>query len=666
MALRKGAALLQSGRLQEAEKISRTALEKYPRNTGALQLLGLVVFRQGRPKEGEKLLRKAIRCDGKVSGLHYYLGQILEAQGKLKEAASCFRKALKLNPSDEWIHVSMGVISGKLGRSEEAVAACRRALKINSRNTSALANLGHLLSKAGGIREAVEVLEQAIAIDPKQPEALVNLGGICLQKGDLDRAEDLLERALALRPGNPVALNNMAGVLLAKKRLDQAESVARRALEIEPGFADAAFHLGRILAERRQPKEAAVAFERCVARRPDFLEAQLGLGTQLKEQGLLEQAADRFKQIIARNPSSKEGCVGLASVRIEQGRWDEAHDLCNRALRVDPDYAEAHWNRSLVLLARGEFEKGWKDYEWRWKKTQKVARVLPYPMWDGSSLEGKTILVYAEQGLGDEIMFASCIPDLIRNRPALCILECDPRLESLFARSFPGVMVCGRYEDGSLDWLAELPEIDVQIPIGSLPGFFRDGIEAYPRRASFLIPDSKRVEKWRARFNDLGEGLKIGISWRGGSKDFVRARRSIPLDQWIPLFSLEQAHFINLQYGDCADELRHLKEVSGIQVHDWDDADPLTEQEDFAAQIAALDLVISIDNATVHLAGALGKRVWTLLPEATEFRWMEGRPDTPWYPTMRLFRQNGSEDWSGVIKEVAASLLILRSRGNSD
>ncbi len=666
MALRQGAALLQSGRLPEAEKVFRGALEKYPRNISALQLLGLVVFQQGHAEEGEKLLRKAIRYNGKVSKLHYSLGQILEAQGMLKEAASCFQKALKLDPSNEWVHVSAGVVLGRLGRIEEAMAACRRALKINPRNTSALSNLGHLLGKAGRIREAVESLEQVLGMDPKQLEALVNLGGICLQEGDLNRAGDLLQKALVLSPANPVALNNMAGVLLAEKWLDQAESMARRALELEPGLADAAFHLGRILTERRQPKEAAIAFERCVTLRPDFLEAQLGLGTQLKEQGLLEEAADRFKKIIARNPSSREGCVGLASVRIEQGRWDEAYDLCNRALQVDADYAEAHWNRSFVLLARGEFEKGWKDYEWRWKKTQKVARVLPYPMWDGSSLEGKTILVYAEQGLGDEVMFASCIPDLVRNRPALCILECDPRLESLFARSFPGVKVLGRYEDGSLDWLAELPEIHVQIPIGSLPGFFRGSIQAYPRRTLFLVPDAKRVEVWQARFNELGEGLKIGISWKGGSKDFIRTRRSIPLDQWIPLFSVERTQFINLQYGDCADELMHFREATGIHLHDWNDSDPLMEQEDFAAQIAALDLVISIDNATVHLAGALGKTVWTLLPEVTEFRWMDGRPDTPWYPTMRLFRQNCAGDWSGVIKEVEASLTTLRNQGNGD
>jgi tetratricopeptide (TPR) repeat protein len=655
-AMQQGVAFFQSGRLPQAEQVFRAILSREPWQVNALQLLGLTLFQQGRPTEGEKFLRKAIRRNPKVSKLHFNLGQMLDMQNKPREALSAFREADKLNPKDEWTLVNLGIVYGKLNRLEEAVAACRRALKINPRNSSALSNLGQLLWRAGDIREGAACLEQALAMDPDHLEALVNLSGICLDQGDLERAGELLERALQLSPENPVVLNNMAGLLLAKGQLADAGMMARKALELNPRFAEAAFHLGRILAEQGETEESAQAFQQCISLNPGHIEAHLGLGAKLKELGRLEEAASTHEKVLARDPDSKGGAVGLASVRIEQGRWQEALDLCNRVLEADPDYAEAHWNRSLALLAKGELARGWHDYEWRWRKSHRVARVLPYYMWDGSSLQGKTVLVYAEQGLGDEIMFASCIPDLLELGPARCILECDLRLAPLFQRSFPDVMVVGRHEDGKLDWLAQLPEVDLQLPIGSLPRYFRSSMDMFPNRKSFLIPDEKRLQKWQRRYEGLGAGLKVGISWKGGSKDVGKAKRSVPLERWLPLFRSGQAVFVNLQYGDCREELARFDQDAGVPIHDWDDADPLTEQEDFAAQVAALDLVISIDNATVHLAGAVGAKVWTLLPQAAEFRWMEQRQDTPWYPSMRLFRQQGDGDWSEVMDELGEAL----------
>jgi hypothetical protein len=286
-------------------------------------------------------------------------------------------------------------------------------------------------------------------------------------------------------------------------------------------------------------------------------------------------------------------------------------------------------------------------------KTEKFIskwRNFSQPLWDGSSLKGKTLFVQAEQGIGDEIMFASCLEEVI-NQADLCIVECDERLVPLFARSFLKAMVI-KHISSKDTYPTDLPPVDMRISIGSLPSFLRPNLSSFPQKKSYLISDVHKVEYWRNRIAELGKGLKIGISWRGGITPLVIRRRSIVLEQWSKLFSIPGIHFINLQYGDCKDELAEAKEKLGITIHDWEDADPLKDLDGFAAQISALDMVISVDNSTVHMAGALGVPVWVLLPFVCDWRWMRKIDDTPWYTTVRLFRQTSLGDWDGVFEHV--------------
>jgi hypothetical protein len=253
-------------------------------------------------------------------------------------------------------------------------------------------------------------------------------------------------------------------------------------------------------------------------------------------------------------------------------------------------------------------------------------------------------------------MFASCFQEVIE-QASVCTVECDKRLLPLFSRSFPEAVFIERVKETD-DNLSHLPQTDLVIPLGSLPKFLRTDLNAFPRR-SYLIPDAAKVEIWRNRLKTLGDGLKVGVSWRGGAAPKVKRRRSIKLEQWKKLFSLSGLHFINLQYGDCKDELKEIKETFGITIHNWEDADPLKDLDDFAAQIAALDLIISVDNSTVHMGGALGKPVWVLLPYVPDWRWMLNREDSPWYPTIKLFRQPSCGDWDPVIDKIKDDLLTL-------
>jgi hypothetical protein len=308
-----------------------------------------------------------------------------------------------------------------------------------------------------------------------------------------------------------------------------------------------------------------------------------------------------------------------------------------------------------ALLLSGKFREGWKEYEWRWKvKGMLFCRDFSQPVWNGSSLQGKTLFVYDEQGVGDEIMFASCLPEVIA-QSNLCVVETDKRLVPLFSRSFPNALVIDLLARNKA-YPSELPQADMKTAIGSLPQFLRPDFLSFSKQQTYLIPDTPQVNIWHKRFEVLGEGPKIGISWRGGKSADIRRIRSTVLEQWDKLFSIHDVHFINLQYGDCTQELREAREAFEVIIHDWEDVDPLKDLDWFAAQISALDLVISVDNATVHMAGALGVKVWTLLPFVPDWRWVLNREDSPWYPTMRLFRQPSPGDWESVMVKVANEL----------
>jgi tetratricopeptide (TPR) repeat protein len=483
-------------------------------------------------------------------------------------------------------------------------------------------------------------------------------GVAAFHAGRYEEAERHFERCVELRGDDADAHLNLG---ISCQRLGRREDAADSfglALRHRPDFAEAWFNLGTLELERGAHEPAAAALQEAVRLKPDYAPALSNLGyVQFKYLGLAEAGEENLRGAVRAQPGYAPARLNLGMLLQERGLPDKALSAYQEALRREPDLAEARLNSALIHLARGDFARGWPLYEARkGGSTHFTPRHFPYPEWDGRKTTG-TVLVYGEQGLGDEMMFASCLPDVIE-RAGRCVIDCTPKLERLFRRSFPTALVHGGRQDATDGaWLERAGPIDFQVAIGSLPRLFRTSRATFPAHHGYLKADEAAVERWRVRLRDLGPGSKVGISWRGGTVHTRSRLRSIELAQLLPLLRTPGARFVSLQYGDCGDELARLARDHGVTVEHWPDA--LADYDQTAALVSAFDLVISVQTAAVHLAGALGRPVWALVPAVAEWRYMEKGSDNPWYPSLRVFRQQAPFSWQATVDNVAVELARL-------
>ncbi len=415
------------------------------------------------------------------------------------------------------------------------------------------------------------------------------------------------------------------------------------------------FERGLVCMELQRPRDAYDCFVRATKVNPSFQPAFVNTSAILEQQERFEEAMQWARKAAELKPDCPLAQYNLANTLRECGRVAEAIEHYERSAKLNPDYAKAKWNLGICHVLVGQFAEAWPMFELREVAEDVKIDKYTQPRWDGSSLTGKTIVIHAEQGIGDEVLFASCFGDVIA-QAGKTIIVCEPRLANLFARSFPAATVHGwaRRKDWSPMPFAE--RIDFQIPAGSLPLFLRNTPESFPQRDSFLIPDAARVAQWKLKLAQLGRGLKIGLSWRAGGKANEGRKRTIPLIEWRDILQTPGAHFVNLQYSDASEDLAAVKNGLGVTVHDWEEGDPLVDLDSYAAKIAALDLVISVGNAAVHLAGAVGTTAWTLLPRVPSWRWMVTGEVSPWYSSVRLFRQPKRREWTPVLEQIAVRL----------
>jgi tetratricopeptide (TPR) repeat protein len=611
----------QSENFQKAEEICLEIVTANPEDHNALLLLGMVNFELKEYDPAESYVRDSIRHNRLNPYAFFNLGNILREKGAIDDAVECFKKAIELDPGLPDAYFNLGQISKIKGNTDEAILLYKETIKLNPHYADVHNNLGELYRQKGMLDEAMEFLQNALLIDPDYVPALNNLGMVFFEKGRLEEAVEYLQKAL----------------------------------NILPSFSDLYCNMGVILEKMERLEEAVEYLQKAVALNPDYIDAYCHLGIVYKNKGQTEKAIECLETALSKDPQNANVCNNLGMVFEEKRDIDNALYYYQKAIALNPMDPEIHWNLALLMLLSGDFVNGWKKYEWRLVVNDFLNRNFPQPQWDGRlSLKDKRLFIQAEQGIGDEIMFASCLPDIIEKASA-CVIECDRRLIPLYERSFPSARITEKIEDMSM-LTDDIVRADLRIAIGSLPMYFRPDLDGFPERGPYLVPDTQKVRIWQDRLKSLGEGLKVGISWRGGGKSSVRSARSTIPDQWSGIFSLPGIHFINLQYGDCIEELALLKKDTGVTIHNWPDADPLKDLDNFAAQIKALDLVISVDNATVHMAGALGVRAWVLLPFVCDWRWMLDFEDTPWYRTVKLFRQKNSGDWNVVFENVASNL----------
>ncbi|HMK49339.1 MAG TPA: tetratricopeptide repeat protein [Thermodesulfovibrionales bacterium] len=609
----------QNGDLPEAMKICREITDAAPDNTDALILLGLIEQQRQELGAAETHFERAIESEPNNSYAFFCLGNVSLESGNLDKALESFEKAVNIDPSFGDAYYNLAIVREKRHEFEEALSSYKKALSLN----------------------------------PGLADVHNNIGNLLLKMRNFDEAESYLRGALDINPSYPRALSNLGMALKGQGRYDEATMCFQRAIDSDPSFAEPCLNLAILMRERGDPLGAIKHLRMAVARDPSCADAYYNLGIIMKEDGALAEAENNLEKAVEIDPSCADAYSALAAIYEESGLTDKALSYYQKALSAVPEDPETHWNMSLALLSVGNFEKGWREYEWRSEIKDFETPYYPIPRWDGSFLKGGNLLIHGEQGIGEEIMFASCLPDAIE-RAAQCVVKCDKRLVPIFARSFPGAHIIGRSTPDNT--VRDTQTMSMKIAMGSLPFFFRQTLSRFPQSKSYLVPDSSKVALWQGRFKELGPGLKVGISWRGGSKASEKLLRSTNLDQWQTLLSIPGAHFINLQYGDCSQELKKAKEELGATIHHWEDADPLKDLDGFAAQIAALDLVISVDNATVHMAGAVGILTWALIPFVCDWRWMRNFEDTPWYKTVRLFRQSSAADWGPVFESLVANL----------
>lgn len=473
-----------------------------------------------------------------------------------------------------------------------------------------------------------------------------------LDRGDLVHARRHLESARSAGQNSAACDVMLATVFAQQGEVAGAERVLAPWLELRPPQPDAHNAMGNIRRMQGRLEEAIAHYDLALSSEPEFAVALSNRALCQHESGRFDDALLGFRRAVKIDPQDVTATTNLAALEYDLGLDVDATSHLDHVLRIAPRLAQAHWVLGFGLLRSGDFERGWIEYEWRERDAGRADPSPDLPEWHIGEAPDGPLLVCAEQGLGDQIMFASCIADLtsvVDN----CIVECDPRLVRIFERSFPSVRVYPHLRK-SEPWRSDGIVPTAKTWLGSLPLQFRKHRSAFPVRRSYLASDPQHVDLWRKRLSALGPGLKVGISWRGGTPSTRRSTRSIDLVQWLPLLRHRDISFIDLQYGDHTAELEALTKAHDIQLTSWQDA--LTGDYDAtAALVDALDLVISVQTSIVHLTGALGKEAWVLVPRVPEWRYGDKGDDMPWYPSVRLFRQT-SMDWTHVLSEVETAL----------
>jgi len=543
----------------------------------------------------------------------------------------------------------------------EAERCLLRALELEHDCAAAHLELGLTYRDQARMEDAVDYFQLAVHFAPALVAGWLELAGGLARLGRLEAALVAARRATALEPRNFAAWLALGNLLKAGGDWSGAVDCYRMAAASDGQSADAHCRLGYALYMVGRYTESRAAFDAALALDPGMVQAHHNLGLLLHETGQAAQALASFQRALEIDPQILETRACVAHALRDLGRFDEAISRYDEVLAADSRFADAVINRSYALLMRDDYPKGWAAYEQRFTTGGQVGRDFPYRPWQGEALTGKRILVYAEQGLGDEIMFASCIPDLLA-QSAQCVVECNNRLAPLFRRSFPHAHVHGGTKQDDIKWLAKLPPVDCQVAIGSLPHYFRQAASDFPARPAYLKADPRRVEYWSGELK-AGTSLRVGIAWRGGTLRSRRFVRSIALPLWAPLLRSQGAAFYALQYGDIAAEVEELRTQSGLTLTRLGGA--IDDLDELAAIIGSLDLVISIDNTISHLAGSLGKAVWTLLPESPEWRYPRRGARMSWYPSMRLFRRSPAEGWEAVLEQVAAALAQMSGQARN-
>lgn len=563
--------------------------------------------------------------------------------GQLQAAEQLYRQILQVEPnqSDAW--QLLGVMAHQVGQNHVSLEYIERAIAIRKDVPDYYNNLGRTYQVLGRLEDAAQCYRKALELNPAFGLASINLGNTLKEQNKFDEAAACYQSALEIRPDFPEVLNNLAVIFMKLNKPDAAVANCQRAIKLRPDLAQAHHNLANALMVLRRMSEAESSYRQALALQPNLVEAHTNLGFVLKEQGRLDEAAASCRRAVELNPNDAQAHSNLGLTLVELRCLDGAMECYRRALALQPDFPEVHLHLASLCLLQGDFKTGWSEYEWRQHDKRFRQISCRQSIWDGASLAGKSILLYSEQGIGDTIQFIRYAARL-KQLASRVIGECDARL-------IPLLSSCANVDS----WVSqpnELPPFDVYAPLLSLPRLLDTQMDTIPADIPYLFADPALVQQWQQKLEALS-GFKIGIVWQGSS--IVRSK-DIPLQNFAPLAQVPGVRLISLQKGPGIQQLNELADAFSVTDLGNQVDETAGAFMDTAAVIMNLDLVVTVDTSAAHLAGALGAPVWVALPFAPDWRWLLDRSDSPWYPTMRLFRQKTPGDWIGVIAEIRDAL----------
>lgn len=704
--------LLREKRPEEAGQLLTATINTEDPDPELLSLLGETEYHLKHPESAEQLFMNALRLRPGLPNAHYGLSLVYHSSGRYFDALAQAQYACNLSPKTARYLAQLGLCQIATKSYGPARDVLRNAVLLDPDNVPALNNFAIALHALGDGDEALRHIRRALALNPEYEPARNNLAiflgnqaysahfddvagivesrldGIALQSSNADQDADIamLEAEFTALPTDPILSCQLIEAYLRALRTKDAMDVLRIALAHHPDQSGLLLLKARIAQQMDQLPLARDIYSRVLSQHPTQVTALLGMGQVLRDLDKVNDALE-FVERAAAFSDKPETLIQLAFAYSNACRYPEALATCDRVEALQPAMAPflvssravshaylGHFSeamiwiekaqlheatsagfqvfRGMLQLQNDQFAEGWEGYRHRALLEPRHQRLLPYPAWRGEDIAGKTVLVLAEQGLGDQVMFASCLPDLLELHPRQVLLEANERVEKTLARSFPQIRVFSS-KQRNFDWMPAGLEPDYYLPIADLPYHFRRSVDSFPHHQGYLTADPERVASWRSRLGS--DRPAIGFTWRGGIQKTRQAIRSLELDQLEPILTEPRVRFVNLQYGNVTDDIDSFSRTHGIEIDSFPEA--IEDLDEFAALLKALDLVITVCNTTVHYAGALGKPCWVLTPHVPEWRYGLTAPRMHWYPSTRMFRQPSPGDWTSVISEAHAALV---------
>jgi tetratricopeptide (TPR) repeat protein len=670
-----------SGNLQNAEAAYQQVLTIQPENSEALHLLGLVSFQRGELEAAVNYITQAIKHNSNNPLFYNDLGNAFRLQGKFAESIENFNHALSLNKNFAEAYHNLADTYDEQGNTEEAINCYQKAISLKPDSAETYNNLGIVLDNKEALEEAIECFQKAIQLKADYSDAYNNLGTAYKKQGELQQSINCFQKAMQLSPGSAVIYRNIGSVLHDLGRNAEAVDFFKKALELNPQYVEVYNDIGMLLKDQGKLFEALNYYRQAIELRPTYVEAlnnlanalhglkdikgaidcyrnainieptyhlpYYNLGKILSDEGNLNEAIDHYKQAIELKPDWPDSYNSLGSVLTLLGRHDEAIDCYDRALELRPDFPLAHYNRAISQLLLKNYEQGFLEFEWRWKVKEFDEHPFPFEhaRWNGSLQKNRTVLIHDENGFGDFIhliRYASLVKELV----GTVIVKCSKPLERLI-KTCPGI-------DQTIIGWPKPSDFDFHTPQLRLPYLLKTTANNIPAGIPYFSVDTNLIEQWREKFNQI-TNYKIGIFWQGNSAYNKDIYRSVKLMQFESLAKLDGVQLISLQKDIGVDQISEARkrfpvmEIDGINSMHWDFMDT-------AAVMKNLDLVVTVDSAVAHLAGALGVPVWVLIPIGPDWRWGVEGEDTPWYPTMKIFRQQEFQNWTDVFKRVSEAI----------